>query len=142
MCIISFFFLMLCLFYENTNFVYFFYFNNFIFETFFQIFCFDYFKKISLFLSFILLMLIKILSIFISVAFFTVAERKVLGAIHRRRGPNMVGFWGLLQPIADALKLFLKELILPVKSSRFVFMLAPIWILLLSVFGWVIIPIN
>jgi len=74
---------------------------------------------------FISLCLIKVLCIFVAVAFFTVAERKVLGAIHRRRGPNMVGFWGLLQPIADALKLFLKELILPVKASRFIFLVAP-----------------
>ena len=54
----------------------------------------------------------------------------------------MVGFWGLLQPIADALKLFLKELVFPVKAQQFLFLMAPFWILLLSVFGWIFIPFN
>jgi NADH-quinone oxidoreductase subunit H len=132
---------MLCLFFFNSFFFStdFFFFDSFFFSSFF----FLSVLKNNLFIVFyIIIVLIKILSIFIAVAFFTVAERKILGAIHRRRGPNMVGFWGLLQPIADALKLFLKELLIPVKSNRFIFLAAPFWILLLSVFGWVVIPFN
>jgi len=62
---------------------------------------------------FILITILKILSIviplLISVAYFTIAERKIMGAIQRRRGPNVIGFMGLLQPLADGLKLFTKE---------------------------------
>ena len=61
----------------------------------------------------ILITILKILSIviplLISVAYFTIAERKIMGAIQRRRGPNVIGFMGLLQPLADGLKLFTKE---------------------------------
>ena len=62
---------------------------------------------------FILITIFKILSIviplLISVAYFTIAERKIMGAIQRRRGPNVIGFIGLLQPLTDGLKLFTKE---------------------------------
>ena len=64
---------------------------------------------------------VKILFIFIIVAFFTLAERKILGAVHRRRGPFIVGIFGLLQPIADAVKLFFKELLYPVNANNFIF---------------------
>ncbi len=67
----------------------------------------------------------KILFIFIIVAFFTLAERKILGAVHRRRGPFSVGIFGLLQPIADALKLLAKELLYPVNANNFIFLSAP-----------------
>ena len=54
-----------------------------------------------------------IIPLLISVAYFTIAERKMMGSIQRRRGPNVIGFSGLLQPLADGLKLFVKETILP-----------------------------
>ena len=64
-------------------------------------------------MTFISITLLKILSIvvplLISVAYFTIAERKIMGAVQRRRGPNVIGFIGLLQPLADGLKLFVKE---------------------------------
>lgn len=68
---------------------------------------------------------LKILCIFIIVAFFTLAERKILGAVHRRRGPFVVGIFGLLQPIADAIKLFIKELLYPASANIFIFLSAP-----------------
>jgi len=75
--------------------------------------------------GFVLFSVLKILLVFIAVAFYTLAERKILGAIHRRRGPSVVGFIGLLQPIADAIKLLLKELLYPVRINSFVFLAAP-----------------
>ena len=78
----------------------------------------------------ILITLLKILSItvplLLAVAFFTVAERKIMGAIQRRRGPNVIGFAGLLQAIADGLKLLVKETILPSNSNIAIFTSSPI----------------
>ena len=69
----------------------------------------------------IICIILKILAIvvplLISVAYFTIAERKLMGSIQRRRGPNVIGFVGLLQPLADGLKLFVKETILPSNSN-------------------------
>ena len=59
-----------------------------------------------------------VLPVLIAVAYLTYAERKVIGSIHLRRGPNVVGPFGLLQPIADGLKLFIKETIIPSGANR------------------------
>ena len=94
----------------------------------------------------IIIILLKIISItiplLIAVAFFTVAERKIMGAIQRRRGPNVIGFIGLLQALADGLKLFVKETTLPSSSNIIIFLLAPILSFLLSVIGWAVIPFS
>lgn len=94
----------------------------------------------------IIITILKILSItvplLISVAFFTVAERKIMGAIQRRRGPNVIGFTGLLQALADGLKLFVKETTLPSSSNVLIFLLAPILSFLLSLIGWAVIPFS
>lgn len=90
----------------------------------------------------ILVSLLTIVPVIIAVAFFTLAERKVLASIHRREGPNVVGFFGLLQPFADALKLILKEIVVPSKSYFFIFLLAPCLSLFLSLITWVIIPFS
>ena len=94
----------------------------------------------------IVTILLKILSttvpLLLAVAFFTVAERKIMGAIQRRRGPNVIGFVGLLQAIADGLKLLVKETILPSNSNIGIFLLAPVLSFLLSVIGWSVIPFS
>ena len=93
--------------------------------------------------SFIIILL-KILSITIplllAVAYFTVSERKIMGAIQRRQGPNVIGFMGLLQALADGLKLFVKETTLPSSSNLLIFLVAPVLTFLLSVIGWAVIP--
>jgi NADH-quinone oxidoreductase subunit H len=94
----------------------------------------------------ILIILLKILSItvplLLAVAFFTVAERKIMGAIQRRRGPNVIGFIGLVQAIADGLKLLVKETILPSNSNLGIFLLAPVLSFILSLIGWAVIPFS
>ena len=84
--------------------------------------------------------LILIVPILISVAYFTLAERKILGAIQRRRGPNVIGVYGLLQPLADGFKLFVKESILPTTSDEVIFYISPIISFVISLMGWSIIP--
>jgi NADH-quinone oxidoreductase subunit H len=83
-----------------------------------------------------------VVPLLISVAYFTIAERKFMGSIQRRRGPNVIGFLGLLQPLADGLKLFVKETILPSNSNVYVFLLAPILTFVLSLIGWAVIPLS
>ena len=83
-----------------------------------------------------------ILPLMICVAYLTYAERRVIGAIQLRIGPNRVGVMGLLQPIADALKLLLKEVILPADSNRFLFLIAPAISLLSALVAWAVIPFS
>jgi NADH-quinone oxidoreductase subunit H len=90
----------------------------------------------------ILKILTVIIPLLISVAYFTIAERKIMGIIQRRKGPNVIGFVGLLQPLADGLKLFSKETILPSNSNVIVFLLAPILTFLLSLISWSVIPFS
>jgi NADH-quinone oxidoreductase subunit H len=97
-------------------------------------------------MTFIIITLLKILSIvvplLISVAYFTIAERKIMGAIQRRRGPNVIGFIGLLQPLADGLKLFVKETTLPTNANTGIFLFAPSLAFILSLVGWSVIPLS
>nr|YP_010533582.1 NADH dehydrogenase subunit 1 [Gomphonema parvulum]UXX44733.1 NADH dehydrogenase subunit 1 [Gomphonema parvulum] len=97
-------------------------------------------------MTFIIITLLKILSIvvplLISVAYFTIAERKIMGAIQRRRGPNVIGFIGLLQPLADGLKLFVKETTLPTNANTGIFLFAPSLAFILSLIGWSVIPLS
>ncbi len=86
--------------------------------------------------------LILIVPILIAVAYFTLAERKILASIQRRKGPNVVGTFGLLQPLADGLKLFVKETILPSNADIVLFILAPILTFFLSWLSWAIIPFG
>jgi NADH:ubiquinone oxidoreductase subunit H len=65
--------------------------------------------------------------VLLSVAIFTLLERQVLGAMQRRQGPQIVGFYGILQPISDGVKLILKETVIPVSSDILIFIFAPIF---------------
>jgi len=83
--------------------------------------------------------LLKILGIIvpllIAIAYFTLVERKLIAGIQRRRGPNVVGLYGLLQPLADGLKLLLKETILPSRANISLFLLAPLLSFTLRLIG-------
>lgn len=93
-----------------------------------------------------MLLLLKILFVtiplLISVAYFTLAERKILGAIQRRKGPNVVGLFGLLQPLSDGFKLLMKETIIPSSSNNIIFVFSPILTFSLSLMGWIVIPFS
>jgi NADH-quinone oxidoreductase subunit H len=95
---------------------------------------------------FVLISLIKILIIviplLIAVAYFTLAERKILGAIQRRRGPNVVGAFGLLQPLSDGLKLFAKESVIPSNANKFIFVISPLITFTISLMGWAVITYD
>ena len=86
--------------------------------------------------------LIIIVVLLLSLALMTLAERKVMGVIQRRLGPNKVGYAGILQPISDGLKLVLKENVVPSHSNSNIYKIAPIITLLLSLIGWIVIPLN
>jgi NADH-quinone oxidoreductase subunit H len=94
----------------------------------------------------VVVIVLKILAIMLplmaAVAYTTLAERKIIGYMQVRIGPNRVGPRGLLQPIADALKLMCKELIIPTGSSRFLFLLAPILALGPALAAWAVIPFG
>ena len=94
----------------------------------------------------VLWIVIKILCLvvplLIGVAYLTYAERKVIGAMHLRRGPNVVGPYGLLQPIADGMKLFFKETIIPTGANKVVFLVAPMLTFSLALIAWAVIPVG
>tara|TARA_B100000287_G_scaffold231260_1_gene217783 strand:+ start:915 stop:1895 length:981 start_codon:yes stop_codon:yes gene_type:complete len=94
----------------------------------------------------ILIIIFKILLIVLPLLFFiaylTYFERKVIGAIQLRKGPNVVGPFGLFQPIADGIKLLTKETIFPENSNKLIFILSPIITFTLALIGWAVIPID
>lgn len=86
--------------------------------------------------------LVVIIPLLVAIAYMTLAERKVMAAIQRRKGPNVVGVFGLLQPLADGLKLFVKETVLPSSANLNIFILAPILTFLLALISWCSLPIS
>nr|YP_009469769.1 NADH dehydrogenase subunit 1 [Schizocephala bicornis]AVE15728.1 NADH dehydrogenase subunit 1 [Schizocephala bicornis] len=88
----------------------------------------------------VLVMLVLMIFILISVAFFTLLERSVLGYIHLRKGPNKVSYVGILQPISDAVKLFCKEHMNPSNSNYLLYYMCPIVSLFLSLMLWILMP--
>ena len=103
-------------------------------------------KKKILMTNLILGLVAKIIALtlplLLAVAFMTLAERKVMAGMQRRKGPNVVGFFGLFQPFADGLKLMVKEPVLPSSSNLILFLVAPVLTFLLSQVAWAVIPFG
>jgi len=102
---------------------------------------FKYIKNMHI-LFLIIKSIILIISILIGVAYLTLVERQLMGILQRRKGPLVVGFTGLLQPLADGLKLFIKEIIIPSSANKVLFILAPIFFFFLALMNWAIIPFS
>ena len=99
-------------------------------------------QELPLLLQIVLKIVVIVVPIMLSVAYLTFAERKVIGYIQVRIGPNRVGPRGWLQPIADGLKLMMKEIIIPSNANRFLFVLAPIIALAPALAAWAVVPFD
>ncbi|HFL8824445.1 MAG TPA: NADH-quinone oxidoreductase subunit NuoH [Candidatus Azoamicus sp. OHIO1] len=86
--------------------------------------------------------IVIIVPLMLGVAYFTYMERKVIAYMHDRVGPNRVGLYGLLQPFADAIKLLFKELIIPAKANKYLYVMAPILVIGPSLTAWAVIPLG
>ena len=93
-------------------------------------------------IEFILKILAIVVPLLIAIAYVTLAERKVLASMQIRKGPNVVGIFGLLQPIADGVKLFAKETVLPTHANKIIYLIAPMLGFILSLIAWAVVPYN
>jgi NADH-quinone oxidoreductase subunit H len=124
-----------------TSIIFFTFWNFFVLSLFFN--GFFYFINIPIIYIYLcFLFLILILLWILAAAWLTVFERQILGSIQHRKGPNIVGFFGLLQPIADAFKLLTKEVIIPWRAEHLFFIYAAISLLFLSLILWIILSFN
>jgi len=98
--------------------------------------------EVALTLSYLFKIILIVVPVMVSVAYLTYFERRVIGFMQSRIGPNRVGYFGLLQPIADALKLMFKEIVLPSKSNNFLFFLAPLLSIAPALAAWAVIPFD
>ncbi len=99
-------------------------------------------QNIGILLWIIIKILVIVIPLLLGVAYLTFAERKVIGFMQVRIGPNRVGFAGLLQPIADLIKLISKEIIIPTRSNKYLFIIAPLFALAPSLAGWAVVPFQ
>lgn len=99
-------------------------------------------RDLALLLWIVIKVVLIILPLLLAVAYLTFAERKVIGYIQLRIGPNRVGWRGLLQPIADLVKLMTKEIIMPTRANRYLFLIGPLLALIPSLAGWAVIPFD
>lgn len=99
-------------------------------------------QNISILIWIVIKILVIVVPLLLCVAYLTYAERKVIGYIQVRIGPNRVGLKGLLQPFADLIKLMTKEIIVPTKSNKYLFVIAPLFALAPSLAGWAVIPFQ
>src|SRR5271168_5512461 len=86
--------------------------------------------------------LLLLVVLLIAIAYILLADRKIWAAVQIRRGPNVVGPWGLFQSFADLLKFVLKEPVIPASANKGVFLLAPLVTCVLSLAAWAVIPVN
>jgi NADH-quinone oxidoreductase subunit H len=93
-------------------------------------------------LLYILQFLCIVLPLLIAVAYLTLAERKIMASMQQRKGPNVVGIFGLLQPLADGLKLLIKETVIPSSANILIFVIAPLLTFMLSLVAWAVIPFD
>lgn len=97
---------------------------------------------INFFTVTLITLIVKIVCLLVTIAYYTLAERKIMASVQRRLGPNVVGFWGLLQPLADGLKLFGKELVIPSHANSRIFIFAPMGVLGCAFLAWGVIPFH
>ena len=93
-------------------------------------------------MGYLLHIILILIPVLLSVAYFTILERKILAGMQRRQGPAVFGIWGLIQPLADGVKLLLKETILPVRANLILFLFAPTLTFGLSLITWAVIPFD